>query len=97
MSNKISTFKSYDIQIVNVQPGDLLLVHIADDLDLEDCSQIHQMLKREFPDNVVLLANEHILKGMSIIRKNDVSIFENIDTDNFLDDVIKEHKNDFLY
>ena len=55
------------------------------------------MLKDEFPENVVLLANEHILKGMSIIRRNDVSIFDDIDTDELFETINKEYKNDFLY
>ena len=95
--SKIGTFKPYEIQTVNVQPDDVLLVHISDDLDIDDCAQIHQMLKDEFPENVVLLANEHILKGMSIIRKSDVSIFDDVDTDKLFETINKEYKNDFLY
>ena len=68
------------------------VIELSDDLDIDDCAQIHQMLKDEFPENVVLLANEHILKGMSIIRKSDVSIFDDIDTDELFETINKEYK-----
>ena len=98
----IGTFAGYPIQTVDIQPGDTILVHISDNLDLDECNQIHKMMCEEYPNNTILLSNEHILKGMTILRKSKkiddkVSILEDVDVDNFLNDIMEGYKNDFLY
>ena len=98
----IGTFKGYPIQTIDIKPTDTILVHISDMLDLDDCRNIHTMLKEEYPRNTILLCNEHVLKGMTILRNsekidNKVSINTEVDIDKFLDEVLKGHKNDFLY
>ena len=98
----IGTFKGYPIQTVDIKPTDTILVHISDTLDLDDCRNIHMMLKEEYPTNTILLCNEHVLKGMTILRNSEkiddlVSINTEVDIDKFLDEVLKGHKNDFLY
>lgn len=78
----IGNFKSYPFQVVSIQPGDVLLIHISDNLDFNSCSNLMKELKEEFPNNTVLLSNEHVLQGLTVLRHN--NIFE-------------EYQNDFLY
>ena len=59
---------SYNIQTIKTEPGDVILVHVAEDLDIETVNQIYDELKKSFPDNNVLIANEYILKGLTIIK-----------------------------
>ena len=60
--------KEYSIQTISVEPGDVILVHVSEDLDLESVNQIFQELEKSFPDNNILIANEYILKGLTIIK-----------------------------
>ena len=60
--------KEYNIQTISVEPGDVILVHVSEDLDLESVNQIFQELEKSFPDNNILIANEYILKGLTIIK-----------------------------
>lgn len=78
----IGNFKGYPFQVVPIQPGDVLLVHISDDLDLDSCSNLMKELKKEFPNNTVLLSNEHILQGLTVLRH---------------DNIFEEYQNDFLH
>jgi hypothetical protein len=60
------------------------------------------MMCEEYPNNTILLSNEHVLKGITILRKSEkiddkVSILEDVDVDNFLNDIMEGYKNDFLY
>lgn len=98
----IGTFKGYDIQTVEVNPNEVLLVHISDDLDLHTCENILHELKDLFPNNPVVLCNEHILKGLTIIKPttkidDTVDISSNVDIDKLFDEIMRGKPNDFLY
>lgn len=59
----------YDIQTVNIQPGDTILFHINDDVDIETVSAIMDEMKKAFPTNTIIPVNEWILKGMTVVRQ----------------------------
>lgn len=95
-------FTGYDIQRVEVNPNEVLLVHISDDLDLHTCENILKELKDLFPNNPVVLCNEHILKGLTIIKPTTkiddvVDISSNVDVDKLFDEIMRGKPNDFLY
>lgn len=62
-------WKGYDIQVVNIQPGDTILFHLNDNVDIETASVIMNEMEKAFPNNTVIPVNEWILKGMTIVRK----------------------------
>ena len=55
-----------------------------------------------FPNNKTLLCNEHIFKGLTILRgetktiSDTVDIKTIVDVDKIFDVILKEHPNDFL-
>ena len=96
-------WKGYDIQAVSLNPGDVLLVHISSYMDLDDCRNIMEMLEETFPNNKCVLCNEHVLKGMTVLRAAEtkkiddvVNISTNIDIDALFDEIMKGNPNDFL-
>ena len=60
--------KEYSIQTVSVEPSDVILVHVSEDLDIDTVKQIYNELQKSFPNNNILIANEYILKGLTIIK-----------------------------
>lgn len=104
MQGIIGTWKGYETQVVSLQPGDVLLVHISDDMDLNSCENIMQTLKETFPNNQCVLCNEHVLKGLTIIREVErekiddvVDISKVVDVDKMFEELLKGNSNDFLY
>lgn len=102
MSNRIGEFKGYPIQVVEIRPGDTILVHISDNMDLSECNQVYKMMCETYPENTILLSNEHILKGMTILRGSQpvddvVSINTEVDVNKLFDEIMRGNKNDFLY
>ena len=97
-------WKGYDIQAVSLNPGDVLLVHISSYMDLDDCNHIMKMLEETFPDNKCVLCNEHVLKGLTVIRAAEnkkvddvVNISTNVDVDKLFEEIMRGNPNDFLY
>lgn len=60
--------KPYNIETFNLQKGDVILLHLNEDLDLDDTRTVFEEIKKIFPDNTVLIANEHVLRGLTILR-----------------------------
>lgn len=98
------TWKGYETQVVSLQPGDVLLVHISDDMDLDSCRSIMQTLKETFPNNQCVLCNEHVLKGLTVVRTAEnkkiddvVNISTNVDVNKLFEEIMRGNPNDFLY
>ena len=58
----------YSIQSIIAEPGDVILAHVSEDLDIDTVNDIWKQLKVAFPNNDVLIANEYILKGLTIVK-----------------------------
>ena len=65
----VGGFKGYKIQTVDIRPGDTILLHLNDDVDIASCQEIMKEMKKTFPDNHILFVNEWVLKGMTVIRQ----------------------------
>ena len=96
------TWEGYNIQKVSLEPGDVLLCHISANMSVHDCKGILKELQEAFPNNTVMLCNEHVLKGMTVIKPTEkvssiVDIATNIDVNELFDEIMKGHPNDFLH
>ena len=77
--------KEYSIQTISVEPGDVILVHVSEDLDLDSVNQIFKELEKSFPDNNILIANEYILKGLTVVKPKTGTVNVQTNTPNELD------------
>lgn len=96
------TWEGYNIQKVSLDPGDVLLCHISANMKLSDCQNILKELQEAFPNNTVMLCNEQVLKGMTVLKgakevSSIVDIAEEVDIDKLIDNILKGHPNDFLH
>ena len=64
----VGEFKGYKIQTVDIRPGDTILLHLNDDVDIASCQEIMQEMQKTFHNNI-LFVNEWVLKGMTVIRQ----------------------------
>ena len=60
--------KDYAVQLIHTQPNDVILLHISEDLCMDDVSTIQHEIQQAFPNNTILVANENILKKITIFR-----------------------------
>ena len=83
----------YSIQSIVAEPGDVILAHVSEDLDLDTVNDIWKQLKVAFPNNDVLIANEYILKGLTIVKPATGRINEHYrrETSDILDDWLRRN------
>lgn len=99
----IGEYTGYPFQVVNIQPNDVILLKIADNLSLRECQTIQKEMNETFPNNTVILCNDHILKGITVLRgetekiSDTVDILSTIDVDKMFEELLKGNPNDFLY
>ena len=93
----------YPFQVINIQPNDVILLKIADNLSLRECQIIQKEMNETFPNNTVVLCNDHILKGITVLRgetekvSDTVDIVSTIDVDKMFEELLRGNPNDFLY
>ena len=96
----VGDFKKYDIQTVEINPNDVILLHISANLSLRDIQTIEKEIRSEFPENRVLVVNRQVLEGMTILKKNSADInliTDPVDVDKIFDNIMKGHPNGFLH
>lgn len=64
----MSNIKPYAVELVHVQPDDIILLHISEDMSFDDLNVIQREIQQACPNNTILVANEHILKKITIFR-----------------------------
>ena len=69
----------YRIETLTVKDGDVIILHLAKDLDFDDMNSIHKEIQQYFPNNQVICANEHILESITIIKKEENPYLFNLD------------------
>lgn len=84
----MSNIKPYAVELVHVQPGDIILLHISDDMDFDDLNTIQHEIQQACPNNTILVANEHILKKITIFRPD--KPMEAYDSDDILSNSIDD-------
>lgn len=85
--------KEYSIQTIAAEPGDVILAHVSEDLNVETVEDIWRQLKVAFPNNDVLIANEYILKGLTIVKPATGRVNEHYrrETSDILDDWLRRN------
>jgi hypothetical protein len=96
----IDEFKKYDIQTVEINPNDVILLHVSSNLSLREIQAIEKEVRSEFPENRVLIVNKQVLEGMTVLRKGttEVSLIEDpVDVNKIFDEIMRGQPNDFLH
>ena len=70
--NKNNSYvKPYNIEILSVSDGDVIILHLNENLCAAEISGIQKEIKQYFPNNQVICANEHILKKITVLHRAD--------------------------
>lgn len=61
--------KPYRVETISVADGDVIILHLAKDIDFAELNTIRADIQKMFPNNTILCANENILESISVIKK----------------------------
>ena len=66
-----SCIKPYNIEVLSVSDGDVIILHLAKDLDIDELNSVQKEMQRYFPNNQIICANEHILESITVLKKEE--------------------------
>lgn len=70
-TSKVQPPKPYNIEKLSVSDGDVIILHLNENLCAAEISGIQKEIKQYFPNNQVICANEHILKQITVLHRTD--------------------------
>lgn len=70
--NKNNSYvKPYNIEVLSVSDGDVIILHLAKDLDIDELNSVQREMQQYFPNNQIICANEHILESITVLKKEE--------------------------
>lgn len=75
--------QDFQVETIRVADGDTIILHLADNLDIDDINSIQKEIQKYFPTNQVICANRLILDKITVIKR-DNNPFVNIDLEDLL-------------
>jgi hypothetical protein len=70
-TSKVQPPKPYNIEKLSISDGDVIILHLNENLCATEIAGIQKEIKQYFPNNQVICANEHILKQITVLHKTD--------------------------
>ena len=71
----MSMCENIKINVVNLYPGDTIIAHLGEDINVDEARQIHQALNKIFPNNTVSVINNSFVKEFTIFSEHDQNPF----------------------
>lgn len=63
------------INVINLYPGDIIIAHLGEDVNVDEACEIHQALNKLFPNNTVNVINNYFVKEFTIFSEHDQNPF----------------------
>ena len=68
---KIGTYIGHPVEVVSLNPNDVIVLHLAEDVDLDCANAVVKDLKTIFPNNPVLCKHPSIIENITIVKQED--------------------------
>lgn len=66
---KVNTNIENQIEVVNLKPNDVIVLHLNEDVDYECANELVQNLQNMLPNNTVLFKHPLLIESISIIHQ----------------------------
>lgn len=63
------------VNVVNLYPGDTIIAHLGENVNVDEAREIYQMLNKLFPNNTVNVINNYFVKEFTIFSEHDQNPF----------------------
>ena len=76
LEGKIGTYTGHPVEVVNLNPNDIIVLHLHEDVDCESANEIVKNLQKIFPNNPVIFKHPYIIESISIMHQEDKINYE---------------------
>lgn len=71
----MSMCENIKVNVVNLYPGDTIIAHLGENVNVDEAREIYQMLNKLFPNNTVNVINNYFVKEFTIFSEHDQNPF----------------------
>ena len=71
LEGRIGTYTGHPVEVVNLKPDDVIVIHLTEDVDLDCANAIVKDLKTTFPNNQVLCKHPLLIENITIVKQED--------------------------
>ena len=63
--------KDYEVQVIDIQPGDSIVHHVNENLDLYNCKELFDKFEKTYPNNPIIFCHKEMLENITILRQTE--------------------------
>lgn len=68
LEGKIGTYTGHSIEVFNLNPNDVIILHLNEDVDYECANEIVKNLQQAFPNNPVIFKHPYLINNITIVK-----------------------------
>ena len=76
LEGKIGTYTGHPVEVVNLNPNDVIVLHLHEDVDYECANELVKNLQKTFPNNSVIFKHPLLVESISIVHSEEKMNFE---------------------
>lgn len=76
LEDKIGTYIGHPIEVVNLSPNDVIVLHLNENVDYECANEIVNNLQKAFPNNPVIFKHPYLVESISIMHQENKINYE---------------------
>ena len=73
---KVGAYIENSIEVVNLKPNDVIVLHLNEDVDFECTTELVQNLRDVFPNNPVIFKHPLLVEKISIVHQEEKINYE---------------------
>ena len=68
LEGKIGTYTGHPIEVVSLNPGDVIVLHLQENVDYECANELVKNLQKTFPNNPVIFKHPYLIDNITIVK-----------------------------
>ena len=74
LEGKIGTYTGHSVEVVNLKPDDVIILHLTEDVDFECANILVEDMRKIFPNNTVICKHPSLIEKITLVKKEDNKI-----------------------
>ena len=74
LEGKIGTYTGHSVEVVNLKPDDVIVLHLTEDVDYECANALVKDMQEAFPNNTVICKHPSLIENITFVKQEEHKI-----------------------
>ena len=75
IEGKIGTYTGHPVEVVNLKPDDVIVLHLTEDVDFECANTLVKDMQKTFPNNPIFCKHPSLIENITIVKQKEKQTF----------------------